>query len=124
MDGISQPAVKDVDPETFKGQETVRQGIILLGRDGDAPAGGARPSWALDGSFLVFRYLFQLRPEFDDFKKQKAEKDGIDVELLGARLMGRWKSGKVPLVLRSRICSRPTKTLCNRCTYRCRLPGG
>jgi hypothetical protein len=79
--------VKDVDTETFKGQETVRQGIMLLGRDGDTPT---RPSWALDGSFLAFRYLFQLRPEFDDFKKQKAEKDGIDVELLGARLMGRW----------------------------------
>ncbi len=98
MDGISQPAVKDVDPVTFKGQETVRQGIILLGREGDATS-GARPSWALDGSFLAFRYLFQLRPEFDDFKKQKAERDGIDVELLGARLMGRWKSGTVPPVL-------------------------
>lgn len=110
--------MKDVDTETFKGQETVRQGIMLLGRDGDTPT---RPSWALDGSFLAFRYLFQLRPEFDDFKKQKAEKDGIDVELLGARLMGRWKSGTVPLVLCSRICSRPTETTPNRCTYRRRF---
>lgn len=112
--------MKDVDTETFKGQETVRQGIILLGRDGDAPS-GTRPSCALDGSFLVFRYLFQLRPEFDDFKKKRAEKNGIDVELLGARLMGRWKGGTAPLVLLSRCGDRPTETMPNRCTYRRRF---
>ncbi|KAK4695719.1 hypothetical protein P7C71_g2086, partial [Lecanoromycetidae sp. Uapishka_2] len=74
-DGISQPAVKDIDTNPNPGQETVRQGVILLGREGDVTAPPApsnpitRPSWALDGSFLVFRYLFQLVPEFEAFLK-------------------------------------------------------
>ena len=99
-DGISQPAISGVDTKPNPGQETVRQGIILLGREGDAPdVGTTRPPWALDGSFLAFRYLFQLVPEFNTF----LEKNPIPItglspaegsELLGARLMGRWKSGK------------------------------
>ena len=94
-DGISQPAVQGVNTHPHPGQETVRQGIILLGRDGDAVT---RPSWALDGSFLALRYLFQLVPEFDTFLRQNpitsaglSEERGS--ELLGARLVGRWKSG-------------------------------
>ncbi|KAL6720877.1 dye-decolorizing heme-containing peroxidase [Lecanora helva] len=93
LDGISVPAVKDVDKKTNRGQETVRQGIILLGREGDTVQ---RPSWALDGSFLSFRYLSQLVPEFNGFLKAKAI-PGLPphqgAELLGARLVGRWKSG-------------------------------
>lgn len=93
LDGISEPAVKDVDTKTNRGQETVRQGVILLGRDGDSVT---RPSWALDGSFLSFRYLSQLVPEFNGFLKQQAIKglpQDQGAELLGARLVGRWKSG-------------------------------
>jgi hypothetical protein len=83
--------------------------VILLGREGDdgvAPPGGSgsgikRPSWALDGSFLAFRYLKQLVPEFDAFLEANALKvpfppapgDPTGAELLGARLVGRWKSG-------------------------------
>ncbi|KAJ8108503.1 dyp-type peroxidase [Nemania bipapillata] len=100
-DGLSQPAVKDVDAGVISepGVSPVRQGIILLGREGDSVA---RPSWALDGSFLVFRYLKQLVPEFDAFLQANALKDvpfppapgdPTGAELLGARMMGRWKSG-------------------------------
>lgn len=99
LDGISQPAVQGFDTKPNNGQETVRQGIILLGRDGDVPNVPnvtIRPPWALDGSFLSFRYLFQLVPEFDTFTKEHAI-PGIPPdqgsELLGARLVGRWKSG-------------------------------
>lgn len=50
----------------------------------------------MDGSLLVFRYLFQLVPEFDNFLKQHPL-PGLPPdkgsELLGARLVGRWKSG-------------------------------
>ncbi|THH17068.1 dyp-type peroxidase [Bondarzewia mesenterica] len=97
LDGISQPAVKDFDKHPNPGQETVRQGIILVGRDGDGDA-KSRPTWALDGSFVGLRYLFQLVPEFNKFLLDNP----IDLpgltrekgsELLGARLMGRWKSG-------------------------------
>ncbi|GAP93476.1 hypothetical protein SAMD00023353_13300010 [Rosellinia necatrix] len=97
-DGLSQPAVKDVDAGVISepGEEPVSQGVILLGRDNTA-----RPSWALDGSFLVFRYLKQLVPEFDSFLEAnaldvpyaRAPGDPTGAELLGARLVGRWKSG-------------------------------
>ncbi|KAI1172119.1 hypothetical protein F4777DRAFT_562962 [Nemania sp. FL0916] len=98
-DGLSQPAVKDVDAGVVSepGEQPVRQGVILLGREGDAVQ---RPSWALDGSFLVFRYLKQLVPEFDAFLDANAldigptePGDTTGAELLGARLVGRWKSG-------------------------------
>lgn len=103
MDGISNPAIKDIDVNPRPGQETVRQGIILLGRDGDGdPTINKRPSWALDGSFLAFRFLSQLVPEFNDFLAQNpimapdlTPEQGA--EFLGARLMGRWKSGMFPL---------------------------
>lgn len=56
-----------------------------------------RPPWALDGSFLAFRYLYQLVPEFDAFL-EKPDPKGPSLpkeakDLLGARLVGRWKSG-------------------------------
>jgi deferrochelatase/peroxidase EfeB len=107
-DGLSQPAIQDVDTKPVSGQETVPQGIALLGRPGDdgvvgSPSGPGttRPSWALDGSFLVFRYLKQLVPEFNAFLEANAipvdlpiaDGDPTGAELLGARLVGRWKSG-------------------------------
>ncbi|KID84585.1 DyP [Metarhizium guizhouense ARSEF 977] len=60
-DGISQPAIKDFG-FPLPGQTTIEQGTILLGREGDKPG---QPNWALDGSFLAFRKLSQLVPEFD-----------------------------------------------------------
>ncbi|KAI0759576.1 peroxidase TAP [Trametes elegans] len=95
LDGISQPAVQGIDTRPNPGQETVRQGIMLCGREGDTVA---RPAWALDGSFLALRDLFQLVPEFDTFLKQNPiTSTGLSQaqgsELLGARLVGRWKSG-------------------------------
>lgn len=69
--------------------------IILIGRNGDTVTG--RPSWALDGSFLAFRYLQQLVPEFNHFLAANAphvdDPSVNTAELLGARLTGRWKSG-------------------------------
>lgn len=93
LDGISNPAIENIDTKPLPGQETIRQGITLLGRNGDPTK---RPTWALDGSFLVFRYLFQLVPEFNDFLSHHAipglsKEDGA--QFLGARLVGRWKSG-------------------------------
>jgi hypothetical protein len=88
----------------------VHQGVILVGREGDngeAPPGKptipvTRPDWALDGSFLAFRYLKQLVPEFNKFLTEhplpvpvpSAPGDPTGADLLGARLVGRWKSGK------------------------------
>ncbi|KAI0521243.1 hypothetical protein F5B22DRAFT_662354 [Xylaria bambusicola] len=110
-DGLSQPAVENVDAGVISepGEAPVRQGVILLGRKGDdglvfppgtPPQHVTRPSWALDGSFLAFRYLKQLVPEFDTFLQENALKgippapgNPTGADLLGARLVGRWKSG-------------------------------
>lgn len=70
-------------------------GIILVGEEGDTID---RPAWAQDGSFLAFRQLAQLVPEFNQFLADNALLiPGINTteggrELLGARMMGRWKS--------------------------------
>ncbi|KAH6917877.1 peroxidase TAP [Coprinopsis sp. MPI-PUGE-AT-0042] len=95
-DGISNPAVSGFDKE-LPGQGTVEPGVILTGHAKD-PLIDKRAPWAVDGSFLAFRYLFQEVPEFDKYLKENPIKfenltpeEGS--ELLGARMVGRWKSG-------------------------------
>lgn len=103
-DGISNPAVIGFDKTPAPGPDPVRPGILLLGRDGDSNQ-ATRDPWMVDGSFLVFRFLFQLVPEFDKFLQENPVKvPGLSPEegseLMGARLVGRWKSGKCE----GRIC--------------------
>lgn len=98
MDGISQPVVSDLPnltPEESAvppGQDSIAQGIILCGRPGDESA-EARSAWMLDGSFLAFRKLQQNVQDFDNFLQTSANKLGVFKDQLGARLIGRWKSG-------------------------------
>ena len=84
-----------VDPKALPGQDFIRQGIILCGREADTVT---RPPWALDGTFLTFRFLPQLVPEFNNFLKKNpipgVLPPSVGSELLGARMVGRWKSGK------------------------------
>lgn len=120
LDGVSQPAVKAVDNSPNPGQETVEQGVFLLGRELDLGVNDpanlqkhppepalepvTRPAWSKDGSFLAFRYLKQKVPEFNEFTKQHAlpvppstdpkHLTPTGAGLLAARLVGRWQSGK------------------------------
>lgn len=112
LDGISQPTLDGLTEfEPFPNGEktpTIAQGVTLVGRPGDNVTN--RPTWALDGSFLSFRYLFQLVPEFNSFLKANPIPDmpaAEGSELLGARLVGRWRSGSSLL---SRFCV-PTSIL-------------
>ncbi|KAJ7220135.1 dye-decolorizing peroxidase precursor [Mycena pura] len=94
LDGISNPAV-DGFQQPLPGQAVVPPGEILVGEMGDNVT---RPAWAKDGSFLAFRQLKQLVPEFNKFLADNAIKaPGLTVQqgsdLLGARMVGRWKSG-------------------------------
>ncbi|KAJ7633970.1 hypothetical protein B0H17DRAFT_961615 [Mycena rosella] len=94
MDGISQPAVEGFTKLVLPGQTL---GVFLLGERGD-PFQNSHPSWAVDGSFLVFRQLQQLVPEFNKFLTDHPLGAGKltpeqGSELLGARMVGRWKSG-------------------------------
>ncbi|KAJ7476657.1 fungal peroxidase [Mycena latifolia] len=95
LDGISNPAVDGFTASPMPGQAVVESGSILLGETGDSTT---RPAWAKDGSFLVFRQLQQLVPEFNQFLTDNPIViDGLTAEqgsdLLGARMVGRWKSG-------------------------------
>lgn len=95
MDGISQPAV-DGFGTPLPGQAVVSAGIILVGEDSD-PSLSSRPTWATDGSFLAFRQLEQKVPEFNQFLSDNPiNEPGLTPEqgseLLGARMVGRWKS--------------------------------
>jgi deferrochelatase/peroxidase EfeB len=109
LDGVSNPAIKGYAPDANPppGPAPVDPGVIVTGYLGDEKQKD-RESWQLDGSFLVFRYLFQKVPEFDNFVFQNrlkgpglTDKEGAD--LLGARLIGRWKSG-MPSIFPHNLC--------------------
>ena len=98
MDGISNPTITGFTAPN-PGQSVVDPGIILAGRAGE-PSLASRPAWALDGSFLVFRKLKQLVPEFHKYTLDNALQNAsgnLSVEdgalLLGSRMFGRWNSG-------------------------------
>jgi Dyp-type peroxidase family len=97
LDGISQPAVVGWATNVLPGQAIVPNGVILTGRLGDSTL---RPLWAIDGTFMAFRYLQQFVPEFNKYlldnsvqntAKTLTVQEGAD--FLGARMFGRWKSG-------------------------------
>jgi Dyp-type peroxidase family len=95
LDGVSLPAVPAITGKK-PGQQEVPPGILVLGQPGDPVT--TRPSWSKNGSFLAYRQLEQLVPEFDNFVDNNPiilpgldRKHGSD--LLGARMVGRWKSG-------------------------------
>jgi deferrochelatase/peroxidase EfeB len=94
MDGISQPGITGFTANPTPGQIVIDPGHILLGETGDATT---RPSWAKDGSFLAFRQLKQFVPEFEKFLADNpVQEPGLTPAqgsaLMGARMMGRWKS--------------------------------
>jgi len=100
-DGISNPAIDGFAAAgTYPGQLPVQPGVIVLGHtfDNNGTPDTRTSQLAKDGSFLVFRKLKQLVPEFNAFLlKNGTGFDGLTpqqgADFLGARLVGRWKSG-------------------------------
>ncbi len=94
LDGVSQPGIHDLSTP-FPGQDLLGAGLFVFGYPG-GPA--PKLPWMKTGSFMVFRRLKQLVPEFDRFLLDQAAVLKMDPVLLGARVVGRWKSG-APLEL-------------------------
>jgi Dyp-type peroxidase family len=93
LDGIAQPAVAGLGTP-LPGQTVTDPGVFLLGETGDSNT--ARPAWAKDGSFLVFRQLKQFVPEFNKFLLSNPTNGSS--ELTGARMVGRWKSVSTAII--------------------------
>jgi Dyp-type peroxidase family len=94
LDGVSQPGVVGlVTP--FPGQRLLDPGLFAFGYGVTS-----KPPlpWMSNGSFMVFRRLKQLVPEFTQYLLTQGQSLGMDPVLLGARVVGRWKSG-APVVL-------------------------
>ncbi|CAE6531784.1 unnamed protein product [Rhizoctonia solani] len=95
-DDISNPTLQVAgSAPRLPGQVKVSPGVILCGHAKDPVH--QRPAWTHEGSFLAFRQLEQLVPEFHQFLKDNPIPEVPDrlhgSELFGARLVGRWKSG-------------------------------
>ncbi|POW10586.1 hypothetical protein PSTT_05956 [Puccinia striiformis] len=104
-DSISRPKIAGVNARPKdKKAGIVEPGVILLGQpsaSGNTSKIDPHQAWTKDGSFMVFRELQQLVPEFQTFCDEAAEKlqnSSISSDHIGARIVGRWKSG-APLSL-------------------------
>ncbi|OGE52784.1 hypothetical protein PENARI_c009G12023 [Penicillium arizonense] len=99
LDAISQPRLTGFDKKCEKGdgnyQHMCRPGRIIIGHDGEMnnEPKSQHPPWAKDGSYLVIRKLKQYVPEFNSYLESEAPKLHFTEDQLGARLVGRWKSG-------------------------------
>ena len=94
LDGVSQPGVIGL-ATPFPGQRQLDPGLFAFGY---GVTSTPPLPWMSNGSFMVFRRLKQLVPEFTQYLLTQAQSLGMDPVLLGARVVGRWKSG-APVVL-------------------------
>lgn len=102
LDGISTPKIKGFNSTQADEQAgVVNPSVILVGHPDETNPSTTSPAWMKDGSFLAIRELQQLVPEFQKFCDETAKKNpipGVTGEFIGARVVGRWKSG-APLTL-------------------------
>jgi deferrochelatase/peroxidase EfeB len=101
-DSISTPKIEGVNAQSEdKKAGIVEPGVILLGQppsDGNSSATDPNQAWLKDGSFMAFRELQQFVPEFQNFCDESAKtlkNSNISGDFIGARIVGRWKSGVV-----------------------------
>jgi Dyp-type peroxidase family len=122
-DGVSQPGVRGriaaaapltatqpgaEDSQGAKGQDLLWPGEFVFGYPGQQPDAAsfevqgpvkAPPApFMQDGAFMVFRRLAQKVPEFNRSVRLAAQSitgtaNPMNAELLGAQMVGRWKSG-------------------------------
>lgn len=121
LDGVSQPAIRGRIDATVPDANFLNQtrdpvnhpdqglpgadlhfpGAFVFGYQGQNPADMNLPgavveggqAWMRNGSYMVYRRLEQLVPEFDRFVAQTAHDHGETEAVIGARMVGRFKSG-------------------------------
>src|SRR5437868_4696102 len=106
-DGISQPGIRGLTRSStsnvdqgLPGQDLIWPGEFVFGYPGQDPSDPVKPGppphmaapSLRNGSYMVFRRLEQRVPEFRSFVADRAARLGMEPELLGARMFGRWKS--------------------------------
>jgi Dyp-type peroxidase family len=105
-DGVSQPGIRGVtqphldDPdEGMPGQLLIAPGEYVLGQpreqrdSADASGVCPIPDWARNGTYLVFERLAQDVERFRAAVTRAAIESGTSEDLVGAKLVGRHKSG-------------------------------
>lgn len=104
-DGLSQPLLKGINsPEALKADPYMQtnQNIITVTskppgtQDGIESDPKRRPPWMVNGSFLAFRKLEQDVQRWIDLVNRFADAGCKNPDHCGAKLMGRWRSGKYP----------------------------
>ena len=101
-DMISNPAIEGSGIKPFPGQgPAIKPGEFILGYPGEAgvPLGMPQPEvLGRNGTFVALRKYHSNAGSFNRYLKEHAGATGGDPELLGAKLVGRWRSG-APLTL-------------------------
>ena len=104
-DGIGQPriagvhdATEDEDRQPLAGPGEFLTGANYRNIYGGMSIGKLPPALAENGSFVAVRVLGQDVDAFEAMLTTEAARNGIDRELVAAKLMGRWRNGD-PLVL-------------------------
>jgi len=139
-DGISQPELEGLPARNDRSEiHRVEAGEFVLGYRNElgylpeSPSvpvtggqkmrlRGGRRDWGRNGSYLVFRQLEQDVEGFQQFLRTTADTLGVAPELVGARMVGRWKGG-APLVL-SPDCDDPAQKDANDFLYATQDPDG
>jgi Dyp-type peroxidase family len=107
VDGIGQPDIANSGLSTVPGGGTpisattwkpVALGEFVLGYPDELGATPAAGTWAVNGSFLVFRKLAQDVTGFKSFLAALAGRTSQSATFLGAKMVGRWPDG-APLML-------------------------
>ena len=96
QDGISQPLMDGVDELDRNGPPNMNTdpSIIIVAKDTHHEGGVSRPKWMHDGSFVVFRKLEQDVEGFEKLTGRFEEFKCASKAHMGAKLVGRWPSGK------------------------------
>ncbi|MBD2564847.1 MULTISPECIES: Dyp-type peroxidase [Nostoc] len=104
-DGSSQPVIEGNDTVAHPGQDIIKPGEFILGypnQDGDIVNPLSIPEIGLNGTFVVYRKLYQDVALFRKFTTDVASRSNPPLnnsELIAAKMVGRWRSG-APLVLK------------------------